>query len=347
MQQLNLKHFRASHLMQLKNQEYQEAYDEILRTFDEEEVTVEYVAEAIEDARAENRELVFLRNMTKKHPLSKTIREQNNLRYSYFTVITDTVKTELKSPFEANRAAAKLLREWLEPYGKSLSRPLLGVQTTLVKEISDEVNSKLHIEDAIESLRLTGVLDSIKMITSDIKANITKRSKEMMAERREAMELKRRGYAKMVVFLNSVEMVLNLNGENKETYLRYAKEVNERLDYYKGVLLSRSTRFKTAADKEAVSSNNKNNAQGGFDATRTNSQSNGAMRSTPYNLTSFDEGMDMDMQSKEKTNEDSTTTDALTDNVTKNGNGVLTNKTNGASPADNSTAAHNGANKID
>ena len=33
--------------------------------------------------------------------------------------------------------------------------------------------------------------------------------------------------------------------------------------------------------------------------------------------------------------------------VTKNGNGVLTNKTNGVSPTDSNTVAHNGANKID
>ena len=136
MNNFKVKYFSASHLMQLKNQEFQEAFDEILRTFDKEEITVEYVAEALEDAKTENNNLVLLRNMTKKHHLTKTIREQNNQRYSYLTVITDTVKTAFKQPSKEKRAAAKVLNEWLEPYRKSLSRPVLGVQSTLAIEIS-------------------------------------------------------------------------------------------------------------------------------------------------------------------------------------------------------------------
>ena len=349
MNNFKVKYFSASHLMQLKNQEFQEAFDEILRTFDKEEITVEYVAEALEDAKTENNNLVLLRNMTKKHHLTKTIREQNNQRYSYLTVITDTVKTAFKQPSKEKRAAAKVLNEWLEPYRKSLSRPLLGVQTTLAKEISDEVDKVARVFDAVETLELISVLDSIKMITVDIKSNITTRSKELMAERREALLVKRRGYAKMMVFLKSIEMVLNLNGENKEIYLCYAKEINERLDYYKSALISRSTRFKNAAEKEEANSDKSYNTDGDIITTNATSQSNGAMRSTPYNLASFDKvmDMDMDMQTKEKTNADSATTNALNGSEIKNGNGVLTNKANGASAADDNTEALNGANRFD
>lgn len=363
MDNLNVKHFSASHLMHLRNQEVMVAYDEIIDILEGEEITVDYVAETYNDLVAESETLVVLRNMTRKHHLTKTIREQSDDRYGYFTVFTDTVKTALKSPFEEKRAAAKVLNEWLEPYRKSLSRPLLGVQTTLVKEIYDEVDKVERVAEAINTLDLTPVFNSIKLITLDIKSNITKRGKELSAEKREAKRLKRRGYAKMVVFLNSIEMVLNLNGENKDAYLRYAKEINERLDYYKGVLLSRSTRYKTAAEKEQANSDKGDNAQGDITTTSAATQSNGATTSTPYNLTSsFDEGMDMDMQTKGKTNADSTTTDALngSETETKNGsdnvanannattnNGVLSNKTNGISPADSNTAAHNGANKID
>ena len=348
MYNLNVKHFRASHLMQLRNQEIRAAYDEILLVFEDKEITIEYVAEAFDDAKAESKKLVILRNLNKKHHLTKTIRELTLNRFDYFTVITDTVKTALKSPKAAERAAAKILSEWLEPYKKSLQRPLIAVQTTLIEEMADEVDIKPRIDDAIESLDLTEVLDSIKIATADIKASINKRNSDMMAENRKAHQTKRSAYAKMVIFLNSVEMVLNSNGEDKATYLRYANEVNRHLDSYKATILSRSTRYKNAAEKDEATSDVDNNAEGGIETTSATTESNVALRSTPYNLTSsIDKGMDMDMQSKEKTNEDSTTTDALTDNVTKNGNGVLTNKTNGASPADNSTAAHNGANKID
>ena len=344
----NVKHFSASHLMHLRNQETKAAFDQILGVFKKEEITIDYVAETFEDAKAESEKLVILRNMNKKHYLTKTITEQKHTRFDYFTVFTDTVTTALKSPSEAKRKAAQVLSEWLEPYRKSLGRPLLAVQTTLVDEITDEIDILSRVSDAIETLDLISELNSIKLVTADIKANIDKRHNERIEERRKAQIQKRSAYAKLIIFLNSVEMVINMNGENKATYLSYAEKVNGYLDSYRATLLSRSTRFKTAAEKEQANSDKGNNAEGNITTTSASSESDGTMRSTPYNLTSFvDEGMDMDMQTKEKTNEDSTTTDALNGSVIKNGNGVLSNKTNGVSPTDSNTVAHNGANKID
>ena len=179
MQKLKLKHFNASHMMQLRNQEVKSSFDEVLRSLDKEEIIVEYVSETLEDAKAESKKLVVLRNMTRKHHLTKTIREQTSDRYGYFTVITDTVKAELKSPFEDERSAAKVLNEWLEPYRKSLSKPLLGVQTTLLEEMSDEVDKVERVAEALTTLDLIRVFNSIKLITEDIKSNITTRSTEL------------------------------------------------------------------------------------------------------------------------------------------------------------------------
>ena len=240
--------------------------------------------------------------------------------------------TALKSPIEAKREAAQVLNEWLEPYRKSLSRPLLGVQTTLVDEISDEVDKVERVFDAVVTLDLISVLDSIKLVTADMIANIDTRHNERIEERKKAQIQKRSAYAKLIIFLNSVEMVINMNGENKATYLNYAEKVNGYLDSYKATLLSRSTRFKTAAEKEQANSDKEgNNTDGDITTTSAASQSNGAMRSTPYSLTSsFDEGMDMDMQTEEKTNADSATTDALngSETETKNGSDNVANVNN-------------------
>ena len=64
MQKLKLKHFNASHMMQLRNQEVKSSFDEVLRSLDKEEIIVEYVSETLEDAKAESKKLVVLRNMT-------------------------------------------------------------------------------------------------------------------------------------------------------------------------------------------------------------------------------------------------------------------------------------------
>ena len=55
MQTLNLKHFKASHLMRLNNQEFLVIYDEILEVFKGEEITVEYVTMALEGVSSETK----------------------------------------------------------------------------------------------------------------------------------------------------------------------------------------------------------------------------------------------------------------------------------------------------
>lgn len=361
MQSFKLKHFRASHLMQLRNQEVKATYDEILKIFEDEEITIEYVKTALDDAKAESEKLLFLRNMNRKHHLTKTITELKHSRFDYFSVFTSTVRTSLKSPFEEDRVAAKVLDEWLEPYKKFLTRPLLRVQTTVAEEMDDEVIKVSRIAEAMDSLDLTAVFISIKSTTEELKTNINTRVKEMAAARRKAQELKRSAYVKMLIFLNSIEMVLNLNGENKPVYLRYAKEINEHLDNYKSLILSRSTRFKNAAEKEEMESGKGDNAEGTIDPTSTTPESRVAMGGSPYNVLSLDNGMDKEMQNMEKTNEDSTTaSDALNGNATNDNssnmanandaatsNDELSDKFKGVSPANSNTSTHNGSSKFD
>ena len=157
MDHLKIKHFEASHLMQLRNQEIGTAFNQILEVLEGEEITVEFVATNLDDAKAEIKKLVALRNMNKKHRLTETISKQVKSRFDYFMVFNETLKTALKSPFEADRDAAKVLDVWLEPYRKSLPGPLLTVQTTLIGEMMDEVGTVEHVSEAIASLDLTNI----------------------------------------------------------------------------------------------------------------------------------------------------------------------------------------------
>lgn len=253
MQTLNLKHFKASHLMRLNNQEFLVIYDEILEVFKGEEITVEYVTKALEGVSSETNKLVVLRDMNRKHHLTESIEAKKLLRFDYFSVFTSSVRTALKSPFEANREAAEVLNKWLEPYKRSLHTPLLAKQTSIVKLMTDEIENLSRLSEAITTLSMLELWQTINAVNTEIRASMTLRTKERAAERREAREVRRAAYAKMMVFLNSIEMVLNLNDGNTDVYMRYAKEVNEILDYYRALVMSRSTRLKTAAEKAAVS----------------------------------------------------------------------------------------------
>lgn len=57
--------------MRLKNQEFSVAFNGIISLLDPQEVTVEYVQKALDEALEESTKLVELRNMRRKHHLTK------------------------------------------------------------------------------------------------------------------------------------------------------------------------------------------------------------------------------------------------------------------------------------
>ena len=213
---LQLKYFRASHLMQLKNREFGSSFDRILKIFEEEEFSEEFVATNYEDAKAESEKLASLRNMSKEHHLTEEIHQLKKIRFDSLMIFTSTAKNGLRSPFANTRAAARVLDKWLKAYDKSLKHALIDAQSSLVKEMLGEIDSQSRISGAIETLDLKELFTSITETTKTMHNLIDKRGKEMADDRRKATLLKRGAYAKLIIFLNSIEMVLNMHGGDNE-----------------------------------------------------------------------------------------------------------------------------------
>ncbi len=70
--------------MRLKNQEFSVAFNGIISLLDKEEITVEYVQKALDEALDENAKLVELRNMRCKSWSMRTW--SRNALYNIFTI---------------------------------------------------------------------------------------------------------------------------------------------------------------------------------------------------------------------------------------------------------------------
>ena len=311
---LQLKYFRASHLMQLKNREFGSSFDRILKIFEEEEFSEEFVATNYEDAKAESEKLASLRNMSKEHHLTEEIHQLKKIRFDSLMIFTSTAKNGLRSPFANTRAAARVLDKWLKAYDKSLKHALIDAQSSLVKEMLGEIDSQSRISGAIETLDLKELFTSITETTKTMHNLIDKRGKEMADDRRKATLLKRGAYAKLIIFLNSIEMVLNMHGGDNEVYMRYVKIVNEQLDYYKAIVLGRSTRHKNSAENEASSNDNDVNGENGESAEGNNNNTTTTttksqpkmmkMYNDPYSVLTLNDSMDMDVQAMAMANDE-------------------------------------------
>lgn len=250
-----MNYFKVSHLTKLSNQEFPVAHEMLSEILDEDEITVEYVAKALASVKLHNPKLVILRNMNRKHHLSKNINNLKVLRNNYFSSLTGKVTSALKTPNETEQKAAEVIDAWLEAYREPLSRARIVQQTSLIQQMMAEVETVPRINTAMREVGGMEIMKSIELITSDLKVDLMRRVKEKAAESRKAQALRRAAYADMKVFLNSIEMAITLKDADSIEYMGYVKEINEALDSYRTLVLNRNTRNKNAALENEANQN--------------------------------------------------------------------------------------------
>ncbi|MDD2476558.1 MAG: DUF6261 family protein [Dysgonamonadaceae bacterium] len=280
------------YITKLKNQEFPAAYEMICSMLEEEELTVEDVAESYENVKAHIDKLHFLQNMKLQHPLTRTIRRLADQRNDYLRSLKGRVVSALTSPVETERKAAEVLNLWLHGYREYLSRARIHEQNVLVGQMMNNYQSKLAIQEAVADAGVQPFLDSISSITGEIKAALVTRAQEKTAAKRIAMALRRAAYRDLKIFFTSLQMAIVLNKNDSAIYQRYLNEVNDIMEQFKGKYESRITRRKNASEKadENQPENHENDDQDG-DTTPTDSQPESAGTSRKFNVVTLD-GMD-------------------------------------------------------
>lgn len=329
-----------SYLNRMRNQEFPDVFRAICSVLERDEITETYLADFLDKAKAKKDGLGLLKNMMRKHPITKTIRDMTLDRHDYLSSLTGKITAGLKSPLADERKAAQVLDVWLERYSAYLKLPKTTEQNTLVEQMADDIEIDSDIDEAMESLDLNSTFDSIKIITADIQNAYDRRSEDMEAQRIMANKVRREAYRAMKRLINALDMAIEEDNENSEKYIRYWNEIGKILDQFYAKVQMRSTWYKYAAEKKKneqpvdgeVDGEMGDDANGNAPAARSTPRMTTTLRSTPYSTAGLNNGMGMDLQNGEETNEDlATTNDAMMGSGTINNNDV-------AAPTDGNTA---------
>lgn len=385
---INLKLFsemrkiNLSSLNRLRNQEFPDVFRAICSVLERDEITETYLADFLEKAKAKRGGLGLLKNMMRKHPITKPINDMTEDRHNYLMSITGKITAGLKSPLANERKAAQVLDVWLQRYSANLKKPRTTEQNTLVEQMTEDIEIDTNIAEAMESLDLDPSFASIKLITADIMKAFDDRSENREIERIMAKEVRREAYEAMKRLINALDMAIEEGNENSAKYIRYWNEISKIIDAYYVKVQMRSKWYQYAADKkkeQAVDNETEgemgDGADGNTPAQRTTPRMFTTMQNKPYSAAGLDNGMDMDLQNAGETNVDLAATgdamngsgtinnndvatpsdgntaqadDAKTDNVATTednatGNGVLTDGDAKTATADGTTTGHEGA----
>ena len=313
-----MKKVSISFLSRLRNQEFPAAYGMICSILEEEEISVEYVSQSLASVMTQNEKLVFLRNMKRQHPLTRTIKHQTDLRNDYFSSLKGRVTSALKSPVETEREAAEVLNLWLHGYRQYLSTARIHEQTVLIEQMLEEYQSKLFLQEAVTKCGVQMILDSIAAITAEIKDSFVARSKEKTATKRKARILRRAAYNDLKTLIDSIKMVISLGDADSAVYLNYLEEIDDMMEVFRAKCESRATRRKNAALKaeENQPEDHENDDQDG-DTMPKESQPETAGTSRKFNVMTLD-GMD----SHNGLTNESLNGDGVMNNSVKNGEAI-------------------------
>lgn len=241
-----MKKRKISFLRCLRNQEFPEVLREICSIYDVEQINVLYVKESLERLMAHDDELKYIWEMRIPHELTEVLENLCWLRKDYIVSLWGRVKSCLKSPIGTEVLAAKTLNLWLSKHRKYIYIPSITLQTSLVKNLMAEYAVDLKIQEAITSMNLTNVFDSITSITDEIVANTGVRDDEYAENVRIARIVREAAYVEFTCFFKSLDTAINLEEPEDSFYEEYNRKINVRLDKYRTRYLIRIAHVRNA-----------------------------------------------------------------------------------------------------
>ena len=238
-----------SGLNRLINQEFPQAYRLIVSRLEEEEFEVADVQKAFEGVVAQNVELNKVKNKLAKHDLTRIITSLKETRHEHLVSLKGRVTYSMKSHSNDEREAAIILNAWLDREHDFLTRKSIQFQSQSVYRMNDDVVLYPNLFEALTTLGLGDVIDSLVSISNQIDKNFLKRNTDKKAESKKAYELRRNAYKAMQILITSMEQVIELEKDDVDVYNGYLSEIEGILSNFFAEQANRTTRRNNAAQK--------------------------------------------------------------------------------------------------
>lgn len=245
-----------SYMRKLRNHEFAEAYSLIASNVGLEELEADYLSQAVDNVRGYAKNLTQLRNLKRQHPITEQIDLLKNERHQYLLSIRGRVAYYMKSPMKDEQVAAKRLSVWLSAYHEFFKGAKIHAQSNLVDNMCSEIDQVEAIATSISDLSLVSTINSIKMVTSDIRHLHLKRLQEVKEESAQAKHIRDTAFAHIVTLWKSLEVSTALNTHDGALCRSLFESINWVIIDFKAKYLDKVTRRENEKLKETEQDNN-------------------------------------------------------------------------------------------
>lgn len=177
----------------LINQEFPRAYRKIVSRLVNSDFEVEDVQQSFDTLSARVADLDFVKSNLTLHELSEPIAELRNIRHQHLLSLKGRVKYSLKSPFEAERTAAKTLNIWLKRERDYLTFKNIERQSQSVYRMNHDMSLSVKLGEALTVLGLENMVTSLQEISTEIDMHYKTLEDDQKATKQKNVELRDNG----------------------------------------------------------------------------------------------------------------------------------------------------------
>lgn len=238
-----LKRFHHGFILKLKNHEYAELIKRIYHTTDVKAFGETNAAECYKELLSFKEDVDFIKRQNTPHPLTKVLKKKAVDRKNMLLAIRYTLFAGTMSLVEGERAAARLLLQWLSNnFGNRLYRVSLTSQSNGVRTLMHEYSLRSDVQEGVSMMKLSAYLDTIEELTQEIDDMLDKRTRELVANAKKAAEIRKVVYEVLKKFLVAIELEASMEVSGADVFEEYMRRLNSIFDYYRTPLNARNTR---------------------------------------------------------------------------------------------------------
>jgi len=231
----------------LRNDEYPMLVEQVCDIMDDHDLEDQEVANALSRVKSHLEALQLVKVRCRKHALTPVLHELKHKRSQSLMSLRGHVKAYRRSPVAGESEAANVLWLWLDKHGMRLVHAGYNPQTRRINELLQEAEDDVAISNAVATLSLQPLLDSLRELNGAFNTKFIERNDE----KSQHVAVDCRAIRK--ASLEDVRLLLNVLGtkmalEGESVYGAPFEAMKELLDFYRTSLAIR--RGRNAAEEE-------------------------------------------------------------------------------------------------
>ena len=239
----------------LRNREFNELYNKIIKLLSEKQLENDNIKIAFERIIPYKEKFKYALTAKGTNEYSAVNKALTPIRNNYLISLRKRIESHQRCENPVERAAAKIINDVLQKYGKKYYVATITTQSVFVNDLVDHINNQPDFKNAIHVLNMEDLMDAIIKITQEVELNVALFTASNVRSKMKREGVRKAAFVDLKVLIDNINStyLLHRNDEEKsEIYREIVFDINTDVKNYRMRLKSRKTKQNNKRIEEAA-----------------------------------------------------------------------------------------------